>query len=192
MADTSEKSQASGRDRDGTDEGDNPDKESARKPAAKKTAARKTTARKTTARKTTSSRSGATRTRKSTTASTRSAARNEDAEADEPEELDEPADEPQEQEEEPEPAPRKKPKAMQVVRGAAGQLNELTGLEAESVSSFERTDDGWTVHVEVLELARVPETMSLLATYEVQLDDDGDLTGYKRVRRYERGRADRS
>ncbi|MCK8679549.1 gas vesicle protein [Streptomyces sp. NPDC046887] len=99
----------------------------------------------------------------------------------------------EENEEAPEPEPRKKPKkAMQIVREAAAQLNEMTGLEAESVSSFERTDDGWTVHVEVLELARVPETMSLLATYLVQLDEDGDLTGYKRVRRYERGRADRS
>ncbi|MGW7055258.1 gas vesicle protein GvpO [Streptomyces sp. NPDC054887] len=85
------------------------------------------------------------------------------------------------------------PGPMEVLRGARAQLAELTGMEAESVSSFERTeDDGWTLRVEVLELARVPDTMSLLASYEVTLDAHGALTGYRRVNRYERGRADRS
>ncbi|CAM5623792.1 Gas vesicle protein OS=Streptomyces rimosus subsp. rimosus (strain ATCC / DSM 40260 / JCM 4667/ NRRL 2234) OX=1265868 GN=SRIM_008530 PE=4 SV=1 [Streptomyces rimosus subsp. rimosus] len=40
----------------------------------------------------------------------------------------------------------------------------------------------------MLELARVPETMSLMALYEVSLDPDGMLTGYRRVSRYERAR----
>ncbi|MEV3988118.1 gas vesicle protein [Streptomyces sp. NPDC049837] len=84
------------------------------------------------------------------------------------------------------------PGPMQVLRGACAQLAELTGMEAESVSSFERTEDGWSLTVEVLELARVPDTMSLLASYDVELDAHGELSGYRRVRRYERGRADRS
>ncbi|MEU9184304.1 gas vesicle protein [Streptomyces sp. NPDC048484] len=79
---------------------------------------------------------------------------------------------------------------MDVLRQARAQLSELTGMEAESVSSFERTEDGWTLEIEVLELVRVPDTMSLLASYEVTLDPRGELTGYRRVRRYERGRAD--
>jgi len=79
---------------------------------------------------------------------------------------------------------------MDVLRQARAQLAELTGMEAESVSSFERTEDGWTLEIEVLELVRVPDTMSLLASYEVTLDPRGDITGYRRVRRYERGRAD--
>ncbi|MFC8916080.1 gas vesicle protein [Streptomyces sp. NPDC047821] len=84
------------------------------------------------------------------------------------------------------------PGPMQVLRGACAQLAELTGMEAESVSSFERTEDGWSLTVEVLELARVPDTMSLLASYDLTLDANGELSGYRRVRRYERGRADRS
>ncbi|MFK8910049.1 gas vesicle protein [Streptomyces sp. YS-3] len=84
------------------------------------------------------------------------------------------------------------PGAMDVLRGARAQLAELTGMEAESVSSFERSEDGWLLRVEVLELARVPDTMSLLASYEVELDPHGELTGYRRLRRYERGRADRN
>jgi hypothetical protein len=79
---------------------------------------------------------------------------------------------------------------MEVLRQARAQLAELTGMAAETVSSFEQTEDGWSLEVEVLELARVPDTMSLMASYQVDLDFRGQLTGYRRVRRYERGRAD--
>jgi hypothetical protein len=81
---------------------------------------------------------------------------------------------------------------MEVLREARAQLTELTGMAAESVTSFEQTEDGWTLEIEVLELTRVPDTMSLLASYEVNLDPQGQLTGYRRLRRYERGRADSS
>ncbi|MFF9622683.1 gas vesicle protein [Streptomyces griseosporeus] len=85
-----------------------------------------------------------------------------------------------------------RPGAMEVLREARAQLTELTGMAAESVTSFEQTEDGWTLEIEVLELTRVPDTMSLLASYEVNLDPQGQLTGYRRLRRYERGRADSS
>ncbi|MFD6321589.1 gas vesicle protein [Streptomyces sp. NPDC058442] len=84
----------------------------------------------------------------------------------------------------------KRPSPMEVLRQARGQLAELTGMEAESVSSFEQTEEGWALEVEVLELERVPDTMSLMASYQVELGPDGELTGYRRVRRYERGRSD--
>ncbi|MBK3639192.1 MULTISPECIES: gas vesicle protein GvpO [Streptomyces] len=84
----------------------------------------------------------------------------------------------------------KRSSPMEVLRQARTQLAELTGMTAESVSSFEQTDDGWSLEIEVLELTRVPDTMSLMASYQVDLDPDGQLTGYRRVRRYERGRAD--
>ncbi|MDG9705399.1 gas vesicle protein [Streptomyces sp. DH37] len=80
----------------------------------------------------------------------------------------------------------------EALRTARSEFTDLTGLRAESVSRFERTGDGWALEVEVLELERVPDTMSLMASYEVTLDEDGHLTGYRRVRRYERGRADPS
>jgi hypothetical protein len=79
---------------------------------------------------------------------------------------------------------------MDVLRQARAQLAELTGMSAESVSSFEQTEDGWALEVEVLEVERVPDTMSLLASYQVDLDAQGRLTGYRRLRRYERARAD--
>ncbi|AZM56662.1 gas vesicle protein [Streptomyces sp. WAC 01529] len=85
---------------------------------------------------------------------------------------------------------KEQPGPMAVLRAAQTQLAELTGMTAEAVSSFERTEEGWLLEIEVLELARVPDTMSLLASYEVRLDPQGELTGYRRMRRYERGRSD--
>ena len=84
----------------------------------------------------------------------------------------------------------RRPGAMEVLRHARAQFTELTGMAPESVTSFERDEDGWTLEIEVLELERVPDTMSLIASYELALDPDGELTGYHRLRRYERGRAD--
>lgn len=75
-------------------------------------------------------------------------------------------------------------------RAACQRLEGLIGHPAEGVSAVRRTDDGWCVVVDVLEVARIPDTTSLLASYEVQLDKDGELMEYSRVRRYRRGAAD--
>lgn len=85
----------------------------------------------------------------------------------------------------------REPTPVELLRAAREQLTELTGLCPEGVSRFERTDAGWVLEAEVTEVARVPETMSIVALYEVSLDPDGLLTGYRRVRRYERGRTGR-
>ena len=77
--------------------------------------------------------------------------------------------------------------ATQVAARAAQQLLELTGKEAEGVTGLERSDDGWKVRVEVVEVRRIPDTTDVLALYEVEVDEDGDLTGYRRLRRYARG-----
>ncbi|MGP3948947.1 gas vesicle protein GvpO [Streptomyces sp. 7N604] len=82
------------------------------------------------------------------------------------------------------------PPALDVLRNAGAQFRELSGLGAEAVTRFERREDGWLLEVEILELARIPDTMSLMASYEVTTDREGTITGYRRVRRYERGRAD--
>jgi hypothetical protein len=80
--------------------------------------------------------------------------------------------------------------ANSIIRRARRQLEELQGSDAESVSSLERTGDGWTVVLEVVELARVPESTDVMASYEMLLDDDGDLMRYARTRRYYRSQAD--
>jgi hypothetical protein len=77
------------------------------------------------------------------------------------------------------------------IRSAAGQLQELLGRAPESVSALKPTETGWEADVEVLDLERVPETTSVMATYRVTLDKEGDLVGYERTRRHTRGQIDR-
>jgi len=71
------------------------------------------------------------------------------------------------------------------------QFPELTGRELENVTGVSKGDDStWTVGVEVVEMRMVPDSTDVLAHYEVQVDEDGDIMGYRRKGRYLRGRAD--
>ena len=81
--------------------------------------------------------------------------------------------------------------ATETVQRARQQLSALLERPVESVSAFERTHDGWLVTLEVLELSRIPESTDVLASYELELDDDRKLRRYARVRRYSRSQADR-
>jgi hypothetical protein len=81
--------------------------------------------------------------------------------------------------------------AKQAAERAREQLEALLGRPIESVSSLERTHDGWVLNFEVLELSRVPDTTDVLASYEMELDDDLNLRRYQQVRRYHRAEAGR-
>ncbi|OON82667.1 gas vesicle protein GvpO [Streptomyces tsukubensis] len=77
------------------------------------------------------------------------------------------------------------------IKQAREWLDDLVEHRVEAVSAVRPTDKGgWLVCVEVLEVPRIPDTTSLLATYEVTLDPSGELSEYRRVRRYRRGAAD--
>jgi hypothetical protein len=84
------------------------------------------------------------------------------------------------------PRPRRV-RPRQLAQHAAEQLLELTGKQPEGVTGLHRTDDGWIVVVDVLELHRVPETTDVLASYEVEVDEEGELVGYRRTERFVRG-----
>ncbi|MEU0283513.1 gas vesicle protein [Streptomyces sp. NPDC006195] len=77
------------------------------------------------------------------------------------------------------------------MRKAVGQLAELLQREPGSVSALKATDDGWTADVEVVEIEKIPDTTSVMASYRVSLGDQGRLVGYERIRRYSRGQVDR-
>lgn len=74
-----------------------------------------------------------------------------------------------------------------IARAALRQLAELTGRRPESVLGLRKDDEGWKVTVEVVELSRVPNSTDLLGSYVVAIDQNGELVGYERVRRYQRG-----
>lgn len=80
--------------------------------------------------------------------------------------------------------------APRAMRKAAEQLQELLGRAPESVSAVKPTEHGWQADVEVLELERVPGTTSVMASYRVTLDEEGELMAYERTRRYTRGQID--
>jgi hypothetical protein len=127
---------------------------------------------------------------------------------DEPEEVDDEmadADEPEaaevdEEDEEFEPAGngRRRPArrsdsdmtAGQAAKAALRQIAELTAKQPEGVTVVERTDDGWTVGIELVEDQRIPSSADILATYETTIDADGELLSYRRIKRYARRRGD--
>ncbi|MFC0599888.1 gas vesicle protein [Streptomyces palmae] len=81
--------------------------------------------------------------------------------------------------------------AAEAMRSAAEQLTELLGHRPESVSALRPTEDGWEAQVEVVEVERIPETTSVMASYQVVLGPAGQLLGYERGRRYTRAQTDR-
>jgi hypothetical protein len=73
-----------------------------------------------------------------------------------------------------------------IVPKARRALEELLGREAESVSGFERENSHWKVNLEVVELRRIPDSSDVLGSYELVLDDDGNVARMSRTRRYQR------
>jgi hypothetical protein len=77
------------------------------------------------------------------------------------------------------------------VAKARSQLPELLGRPIEAVLGMERDGDGaWAITVQVIELARIPNSTDVLGIYRAMVDDDGNLTGYRRIRRSTRSQAD--
>jgi hypothetical protein len=81
--------------------------------------------------------------------------------------------------------------AREAVKHVREEFPELLGRPVESVLGAERDeDDGWMVTVQVVELARIPNSTDVLGAYAVTLDSDGEITGYRRRRRFNRSQAD--
>jgi hypothetical protein len=80
------------------------------------------------------------------------------------------------------------------VRGAVQRVRkdfpDLAGRPVEAVLGVQRDDDGFKVTVQVVELARIPNSTDVLGAYQVSLDGGGEMTGYRRIRRYNRAQAD--
>jgi hypothetical protein len=79
---------------------------------------------------------------------------------------------------------------IQFARRAMQTLAELVGCPAEGITGIRRSDDGWVVEVEVLEVERLPETSDVLASYEVEIDNDGEIVEFRRLQRYLRSQTE--
>jgi hypothetical protein len=80
----------------------------------------------------------------------------------------------------------------QILESVAAEFGAMLGRPLEGISSAHRVDGGWKLEIEVLEMDRIPPSTSLVATYELEIDEDGNLSGYRRLRRYYRNQADKS
>jgi hypothetical protein len=74
-------------------------------------------------------------------------------------------------------------------RLARTYLADLTGKLPETVSALTRQEGGWLVRIEMVETSRIPNTSDVLGSYEVDLDENGELLEYRRTRRYFRNQA---
>ncbi|RCG29847.1 gas vesicle protein [Sphaerisporangium album] len=75
-------------------------------------------------------------------------------------------------------------------RVALRHIADLTGKDVEGVTLVKPAGDGWTVEVEVVEDHRIPSSGDTLGIYAADLDSEGDLVSYRRVRTYKRARGD--
>lgn len=69
-------------------------------------------------------------------------------------------------------------------------ISDLTTKEPEGVTAVEPVEGGWKVGVEVVEDRRIPSSGDILALYEAEIDTEGNLMSYRRLRRYRRSNAD--
>ena len=70
---------------------------------------------------------------------------------------------------------------LDLVKKAREQLGELTGLELGSTVSVRKGESGWCVLVEVVEKNSIPDSQDILATYELSVDDEGNVQNFTRV-----------
>ena len=76
---------------------------------------------------------------------------------------------------------------IEIQKKVLPEIKELLKKEPESISSVEKSEDGWVLNCEVLEKKAVPETYDLLKVFEFKLDKDGKIQGFKQLRKVRRG-----
>lgn len=71
-------------------------------------------------------------------------------------------------------------KAGTVIEQARKGLSKLTGLKASSIVGVTKIENGWHIFIEMVEKQSIPDQMDILATYEVLLDENGNLLDFER------------
>jgi hypothetical protein len=74
-----------------------------------------------------------------------------------------------------------------LVEDTKRQMTAITGLPPDTISRLDRSDDGWMLNIDMLEHRSVPRTQDLLASFEVALDDSGQIMRWRRTGRFVRG-----
>lgn len=69
---------------------------------------------------------------------------------------------------------------IDLISKAKSDLSKLTGLDPSSVVKTTKIDGGWQIAIEMVEKRSIPDGMDLLATYEVKLDEQGNILEFNR------------
>lgn len=66
------------------------------------------------------------------------------------------------------------------------QMEAITGLSSETVSRLDRAESGWNLGIDMLEHSSIPRTHDLMASFEVTLDEAGNIQCWRRTGRFVR------
>ena len=69
----------------------------------------------------------------------------------------------------------------ELIGKAREELSKITGLELSSTLGAVKEEKGWKITMEMVEKHSLPDQMDILATYEVILDNDGNVVEFKRA-----------
>ena len=76
---------------------------------------------------------------------------------------------------------------MNLAERAKEQLAEVTGFSPVAAVGGFKDEEGWHISVDVLEMARLPESTDIIGTYEVVLDPEGNMVKFEKKRSRLRG-----
>ena len=75
--------------------------------------------------------------------------------------------------------------AVALVREYVGEMTDGEPVRMTSASPTE--EGGWIIEIETVEDRRIPSSADILALYEMEIDSNGEMLAYRRIRRYMRG-----
>lgn len=75
----------------------------------------------------------------------------------------------------------------EILKRVREEFGVLCNYPINSIVSFSKVENGYLVTLEALERKAIPETMDLLGLYEIQLDSDGNITEFSRIKLRKRG-----
>ena len=76
---------------------------------------------------------------------------------------------------------------MNLAERAKNQLAEVTGFSPVAAVGGFKDEEGWHISVDVLEMARLPESTDIIGTYVVSLDPEGNMVKFEKKRARLRG-----
>ena len=77
---------------------------------------------------------------------------------------------------------------IELAEKAKARLERVTGLKASSVTGVAQEEGGhWMVTLEMLEKKSIPDSMDILGTYEVKIDEESNVLDFARTRLRRRG-----